>query len=124
MGSGCAQIGMPLGGPKDTIPPVLLNSNPPNNTIHYKGNRIVLTFDEYVQLNNLQENLLVAPTPKSTPNVDYKLKTVTIKLRDTLLANTTYSILSRISMKIILIPIIPMFFQPALILILCNSVAM
>ncbi|HEY8658316.1 MAG TPA: Ig-like domain-containing protein [Hanamia sp.] len=92
MGSGCAQIGMPLGGPKDTIPPVLLNSNPPNNTTRFKGNRIVLTFDEYVQLNNLQENLLVAPTPKITPNVDYKLKTVTIKLRDTLLANTTYSI--------------------------------
>ena len=35
---------------------------------------------------------MVNPTPKIIPNVDYKLKTVTIKLRDTLLANTTYSI--------------------------------
>jgi len=92
MASGCAQIGMPLGGPRDTIPPVLLNSNPPNRTTHFKGNKIVLTFDEYVHLDNVQNNLLVAPTPKITPNIDFKLKMVTIKLRDTLEANTTYSI--------------------------------
>ncbi len=92
MGSSCAQIGSPTGGPRDTIPPVLLNSNPPNGTLHFKGNKIVLTFDEYVQLNDLQKNLLVAPTPKINPNVDYKLKTVTIKLRDTLQPNTTYNI--------------------------------
>ncbi|MDP4285032.1 MAG: Ig-like domain-containing protein [Bacteroidota bacterium] len=91
-GSSCAQIGMPLGGPKDTIPPVLLNSDPPNGTIHFKGNRIVLTFDEYIQLKSLQDYLLVAPTPKIMPNVDFKLKTVTIKLRDTLQPNTTYNI--------------------------------
>ena len=40
----------------------------------------------------MQKNLLVAPTPKINPYVDYKLKTVTIKLRDTLQPNTTYNI--------------------------------
>ena len=92
MGSSCAQIGSPTGGARDTIAPKLLNSNPPNGITHFKGNRIVLTFDEYVQLNDLQKNLLVAPSPKINPNVDYKLKTVTIKLRDTLEPNTTYNI--------------------------------
>ena len=48
--------------------------------LNFKGNRIVLTFDEYVQLQKFQENLLVSPTPKIIPNVDYKLKTVTIKI--------------------------------------------
>ena len=91
-GSGCAQIGSPTGGTRDSIPPVLLNANPPNNTTHFKGNKIVLTFDEYVQLADLQKNLLVAPTPKITPNVDFKLRTVTIKLRDTLELNTTYNV--------------------------------
>jgi uncharacterized protein (DUF2141 family) len=92
MGSGCAQIGSPMGGPRDSLPPVLLNSNPPNRTLHFSGNKIVLTFDEYVQLADVQKNLLVAPTPKINPYVDFKLKTVTIKLRDTLQPNTTYNI--------------------------------
>ncbi len=90
--SSCAQIGMPTGGPRDTLAPVLLNSAPPNHSTHFKTNKIVLTFDEYVHLDNLQNYLLVAPTPKLIPNVDYKLRTVTIKLRDTLQPNTTYSI--------------------------------
>lgn len=90
LGSSCAQIGAPTGGPRDTIPPKLLNANPPNRTLNFKGNRITLTYDEYVQLLKLQENLLVNPTPKITPNVDYKLKIVTIKIRDTLEPNTTY----------------------------------
>ena len=90
MGSGCAQIGAPTGGPRDSIPPKLLNANPPNGTLNFKGNHITLTYDEYVQLQKVQENLLVSPTPKITPNVDYKLRTVTIKIRDTLEPNTTY----------------------------------
>lgn len=90
-GSGCAQIGMPTGGPRDSLPPVLLKANPPNGTIHFTGNRIVFTFDEYVHLQDLQRNLLVAPTPTIIPNINFKLKTVSIKIRDTLQPNTTYS---------------------------------
>jgi len=88
--SGCATIGTPTGGPRDSIAPVLLNANPPNGSLHFNENRITLTYDEYVQLVKLQDNLLVSPTPKIIPNVDFKLKTVTIKIRDTLEPNTTY----------------------------------
>ncbi len=91
LGSGCAQIGMPTGGPRDSTPPVLLNATPPNRTLHFTANRIVLTFDEYIHLQDLQKNLLVTPEPKITPNVTSKLKTVSIKIRDTLQPNTTYS---------------------------------
>ncbi|HEU5365773.1 MAG TPA: Ig-like domain-containing protein [Hanamia sp.] len=91
LGSGCAQIGMPTGGPRDTIPPVLLISNPPNKTIHFDANRVTFTFDEYVHLQDLQKYLLVSPEPKIVPNVTSKLKTVSIKIRDTLQPNTTYS---------------------------------
>ena len=90
--SGCAQIGMPTGGFKDTLPPIILNINPPENTVNFKGNRITLLLDEYVHLEDVQNNLLVSPVPKINPNIDYKLKTVTIKLRDTLKENTTYKI--------------------------------
>ncbi|MEO8961203.1 MAG: Ig-like domain-containing domain [Ginsengibacter sp.] len=90
-GSGCAQVGMPTGGPRDSIPPVLVNSVPPNKTINFKENKITFTFDEYVHLQDLQKYLLVAPVPKIIPNINSKLRTVTIKIRDTLQPNTTYS---------------------------------
>lgn len=92
LGTGCATIASPTGGPRDTIPPVLLNANPPNGSVNFKGNRITLTYDEYVQLQKLQENLLISPTPKITPNIDFKFKTITIKIRDTLEPGTTYRI--------------------------------
>jgi len=91
MGSGCAQIGMPTGGPRDTIPPVLLKSVPPNHSLHFTGNHATFTFDEYVHLQDVQKNLLISPEPKITPNITSKLKTVSIKIRDTLQPNTTYS---------------------------------
>ena len=90
--SGCAQIISPTGGKRDSIPPILLVANPPNTTTNFKGNRITLNFDEYIVVDQLRENLLVSPTPKLDPYVDFKLRTVTIKLRDTLQPNTTYTI--------------------------------
>ena len=92
VGNSCAQIGMPTGGARDTIPPVLIKANPPLRTTHFSDNRITLTFNEYVHVENVQQNLLVSPTPRINPNVDFKFREVTIKLRDTLLPNTTYSI--------------------------------
>ena len=90
--TGCAQIGAPTGGPRDTIPPKLLKASPGLNTVNFRGNKITLTFDEYVDVQDVQNNVLVSPLPKVNPVVDYKLKTVTVKLKDSLLPNTTYSI--------------------------------
>ena len=90
--SGCAQVMAPTGGPKDSLPPVLVNANPDIPAVNFKGNRINLYFDEFVQVQELQQNLLVSPTPKYNPYIDHKLKSVTIRLRDTLEPNTTYTI--------------------------------
>jgi hypothetical protein len=92
-GSGCAQIGSITGGTKDTIPPVLVDASPKLMTTNFTGNRITFTFDEYIgELQDLQTNILVSPYPKITPEFKSKLKTVSVKLKDTLLPNTTYSI--------------------------------
>lgn len=90
--SGCAQIIAPTGGVRDTIPPTLVSTNPKQPAINFAGNRINLYFDEYVHIQDLQQNLLVSPTPKYNPYIDYKLRSVTIRLRDTLEPNTTYTI--------------------------------
>jgi len=90
--AGCGQVGMPTGGPKDSIPPRLVNASPTVNSTNVKGNKITLTFNEYVDLKEPQTNVLISPLPKKQPSVEFKLKTVTVKLKDTLLPNTTYSI--------------------------------
>jgi uncharacterized protein (DUF2141 family) len=89
---GCANIVPPMGGPKDTLPPVLINVTPADSTLAFDGKKVVLTFNEYVQVDNIQKNLLVNPTPKIPPTVEQRLKTITVTLRDTLEENTTYSI--------------------------------
>ncbi|PWU02502.1 MAG: hypothetical protein C5B52_05430 [Bacteroidetes bacterium] len=92
-GSGCAQIIPPTGGPRDTLPPVLVSAVPKDSMTNFTGNKIVLTFDEYIQLdNNMLDQLVLSPTPKINPVIEAKLKTVTIKIKDTLEPNTTYAI--------------------------------
>ena len=90
--TGCAVMVPPGGGLKDSLPPVLLQATPALNSLDFKTNKIILNFDEYVELRSMQDNLIVSPLPKTNPIIDYKLKTVTIKLKDTLLPNTTYSL--------------------------------
>src|SRR5262245_3766502 len=90
--SGCANIVPPQGGLRDSIPPLLIKAAPEDSTKNFTGKRITFSFDEFVDLDNVQQNLLVSPTPKAEPSVDYKLNTVTVRLRDTLEANTTYSL--------------------------------
>lgn len=90
--SGCAQIGAPTGGPRDTLPPRLTNASPALKSTGFSGNRINLTFDEYIEVKDIQNNVLISPVPKANPVISYKLKTVSIRLKDTLLPNTTYSI--------------------------------
>lgn len=90
--TGCAQIGAPTGGPRDSIPPELVSATPKLLSTNFTGNKITLVFNEYVDVKDVQTNVLVSPYPKTNPQVDFKLKTVTVKLKDTLLENTTYAI--------------------------------
>ncbi|MBS1653795.1 MAG: Ig-like domain-containing protein [Bacteroidetes bacterium] len=90
--SGCAVIVPPQGGPKDTIPPVLVKVTPPDSSKNFTETKINLTFDEYIQLQGLQESLVVSPNPLITPVVEAKLKTISIRLKDSLEPNTTYTI--------------------------------
>ena len=88
----CANIIPPGGGPRDTIPPRLIGSMPKDSSLNVTTKNIVITFDEYVELQSASENLVIQPYPTNTPLVDYKLRNVTVKLRDSLEKNTTYAI--------------------------------
>ncbi len=88
----CANIIPPSGGPKDSLPPVLMASFPKDSTVNFTGKKITLTFDEFVEAKEIQQNLVVNPLPKNQPLVDYKLQNVFITLKDSLEPNTTYNI--------------------------------
>ena len=90
--SGCANIIPPTGGPRDTLPPVLINALPKDSAINFQGKSITLTFNEYIQLDDkINEQFIVSPNPDNPPFPEAKLRTITIKLRDSLKPNTTYS---------------------------------
>lgn len=90
--TGCANIAPPTGGPRDSLPPKLVRVIPGDSARGFNARKVVFEFNEYVQIDNIQQNLLVSPTPKINPNVTNKLKTVTVAIKDTLEPNTTYVI--------------------------------
>lgn len=90
--TGCATIIPPEGGPKDTLPPILRKADPRDSSLNFSDKTITLSFDEYVDADNAQQEMIVSPVPANMPTVSRKLNTVTIKLRDTLEANATYSL--------------------------------
>ena len=91
-GPGCANIIPPAGGPRDSLPPILVKTSPADSTRRFTEKKIVFAFNEFVEVQSPQENLIVSPLPRSFPTVEFKLNTVTVKLKDTLESNTTYLI--------------------------------
>ena len=88
----CANIIPPGGGPRDSLPPNLVMAFPKDSSINFNSKKITLTFDEYVEAREMQQNLLVNPVPVNQPIVDYKLRNVYVTLKDSLEPNTTYTI--------------------------------
>src|SRR5215218_4489701 len=88
-GAGCANIIPPSGGPRDTIPPILVAESPRDSATNISPKRLTFVFNEFVELQNQQENILVSPSPNNAPVIDSRLRTVTVRIRDTLEPNTT-----------------------------------
>ena len=87
----CATIVSPTGGPKDVTPPKMISSQPINFSTNFKGNKLILTFDEYVDLKTPEKFMLISPPLSKVPNIKFKGRDVVIKLEDSLRSNTTYN---------------------------------
>src|SRR5215472_8519403 len=85
--SGCANIIPPTGGPRDTLPPYLVSSTLMYSAKRFTEKKILLTFNEYINGQDIRNELLVNPVPKIEPIVDAKLRVVTIRIKDTPQAN-------------------------------------
>jgi len=87
----CARQTSPTGGPKDTIPPVLVKAIPPNETINFREKELQLIFSEDVILNSPKEQLIVTPTIGKEYKINYRRNTVTIGFEEPLKDSTTYT---------------------------------
>jgi uncharacterized protein (DUF2141 family) len=83
---------MPSGGPKDTTPPKVVSEKPENGSTNFNSKTIKITFDEYVTLNNPNENVIFSPPMDERVDYSTKGKSVVIKFNDTLKSNTTYNL--------------------------------
>lgn len=89
---GCARQTSPTGGPKDTIPPILIQSTPKDGQTNFKSRQIELVFDETIALNNAKEELIITPDIRKEYEITAKKNHVVIKFNSELQDTTTYSL--------------------------------
>lgn len=91
--SRCASIGNPTGGPRDSIPPVVVSVSPELNATNFSSDRIYMAFNEYVQLKDQQKEIYTSPAMRKKPTVALRGRGISIDLEpDSLDENTTYAI--------------------------------
>ncbi|WP_051293280.1 Ig-like domain-containing domain [Olivibacter sitiensis] len=88
----CASIQQPTGGPKDSIPPSVVNERPKNLTRNFKEKEIVITFDEFVKLQNDYKEISISPDMDKRPIFKVRKRNLHITLPDSIEENTTYTI--------------------------------
>ena len=88
----CANVVAPTGGPKDNTPPKVTVAEPANHSVNFNGKKIELTFDEYITLTNANQEVLISPPVATKPDVKLSGKMVSVKFKDELLPNATYTI--------------------------------
>lgn len=89
----CANPGVgPQGGPRDSIPPQIIQSVPLPLQTNFKGNEISLTFNEYVLGDNLASELVISPPLSEKLTVKMRGKSINIKINEPLAENRTYSV--------------------------------
>lgn len=91
----CAKRGTPDGGPRDEDPPVYVRANPENFTTNFDSKEIRIFFDEYIKLENAQQQIMISPPmdprPEITP-MGTASRFIRIRINDTLEPNTTYAV--------------------------------
>ena len=91
----CARKSIPTGGLKDTLPPIMINASPKMNTVFFDKEKIIITFDEFINLKDISKQLIISP-PLELDKYKVKpqgtvAKKIQIQLLDSLEKETTYT---------------------------------
>ena len=90
--AGCARMGSPDGGWFDDDPPRVLGASPAEQATNVTERKMTIYFDEFIKLEDPNQYVIVSPPQLETPDIKSKGKKIVIKLKDSLQANTTYTI--------------------------------
>jgi hypothetical protein len=88
----CAKQVSPTGGPKDETPPGIVKSVPVSGITNFKGKQIEIEFNEYVQLDKLNEKFMISPPVNEKPEIYLRGKSLFIKFMEDLKDSTTYTL--------------------------------
>ncbi len=95
----CASPLSPTGGPKDTIPPSLISSNPLNQSLNFKEKTITLEYDERIKTDKLKEQLIITPLIESEYEFTVKKNIFKITFDENFTDSTTYTLNFRESIQ-------------------------
>jgi hypothetical protein len=87
--SSCAGQRPPEGGPVDTVPPVIISTFPRQYATQYRGNRILLEFDKYVDHRSVEGSIFISPTVGPL-EFDWSGREVEIRFSENLRPGRTY----------------------------------
>jgi hypothetical protein len=90
--AGCAKIGTISGGPKDREAPVVLKTTPKNGALNFTGKEIIITFNEYVVLDKINEKFMASPPLAKRPQIVTRGKSIHIGIQEKLRDSTTYTL--------------------------------
>jgi len=88
----CANVTAPTGGPKDTIPPSMINSVPLNQSINFKQKTIYLEFDELIKADKLKDQLIITPVIAGKYEGTVKKNILKLIFDETFTDSTTYTL--------------------------------
>lgn len=90
--SSCAKMGQPDGGWYDEEPPKILSCSPADKGTDVKSRKISIQFDEFIQVDNPTEKVVISPPQIETPEIKAAGKRIVVEIKDSLKANTTYTV--------------------------------
>ena len=88
----CARMGNPDGGWYDETPPQVVGASPTEKATGVKTRKLHIRFNEFIKIENATENVVVSPPQLESPDIKAGGKSIDIELKDSLKANTTYTV--------------------------------
>ena len=85
-------MGNPDGGWYDETPPRVVGASPTEKATGVKTRKLHIRFNEFIKIENATENVVVSPPQLESPDIKAGGKSIDIELKDSLKANTTYTV--------------------------------
>lgn len=87
----CARESAPSGGPKDIDPPVIVKQAPDDGSVMFSEKEFVITFDEFVVLDRINDKFMVSPPLTKKPEIKLRGRSLVVSWDEDLADSTTYT---------------------------------